>query len=239
MDVGDPVAHRLVHRVLQRAGAGGHRHHLGPQQFHAKDVGLLPLHIGRAHVDDAFQAEQRAHGGCRDAVLAGAGLGEDALRAHPASQQDLTQAVVRFVRTGMVQFVTLEIDFRAAQFVGEAAGEPEGAGAADIVRQMVFEVGVERRIGFRRVIGGLDFQDQRHQRLGHEAAAVLAEAAAVVGSGAQAVGDGRTHAAGSPDLRRLLRADRRGGKAPNVPRSGRIVGPNFACLESPGAVIIS
>ena len=59
---------------------------------------------------------------------------------------------------------------------------------------------MKRRIGFRGIVGLLDFQDQRHQRLGHEAAAVVAEAAAVVGAGAPAVCDGRTHAMGLPGL---------------------------------------
>ena len=98
VDIGDPVAHRLVHRVLQRAGAGGHRTHFGAQQLHAEHVGLLPLDIGRAHVDGAGQAEQRAHRGGGDAVLAGAGFGDDAGLAHAAGQQDLAHAVVGLVR---------------------------------------------------------------------------------------------------------------------------------------------
>ena len=110
VDVGHPVAHRLVHRVLQRAGAGGDRLHLGAEQLHAEHVGLLPLDVDRAHVDDAGQAEQRAHGGGGDAVLAGAGLGDDAGLAHAAGQQDLAHAVVDLVRAGVVQLVALEVD---------------------------------------------------------------------------------------------------------------------------------
>jgi hypothetical protein len=40
-----PVAQRLVHRVLQRARAGGHGHDLGAQQLHAEHVGRLALHV--------------------------------------------------------------------------------------------------------------------------------------------------------------------------------------------------
>ena len=40
LDIGDPVAHRLVHRVLQRAGAGGHRHHSAPSSFMRNTLGF-------------------------------------------------------------------------------------------------------------------------------------------------------------------------------------------------------
>ncbi len=79
VDVGDPVAQRLVHGVLEGARAGLHGHDLGAQQVHAEHVGLLPLDVDRAHVDDAVEAEAGADRGGGDAVLAGAGLGDDAL----------------------------------------------------------------------------------------------------------------------------------------------------------------
>ena len=77
-DVGDPVAHRLVDRVLERPAAGVHLPHRGAEQLHAHDVQRLAAHVLGAHVDDALEAEQRAGGGRRDAVLPGAGLGDDA-----------------------------------------------------------------------------------------------------------------------------------------------------------------
>ena len=199
LHVGDPVAHRLVHRVLQRGGARGHRLHLGAQQLHAEHVGLLPLDVGRAHVDGARQAEQRAHGRGRHAVLAGPGLGDDAGLAHAPGQQDLAHAVVGLVAAGVVQLVALEVDLRAAELPGQPLGEPQRAGPADIMRQVTLQIGMERRVGLRRIIGLLDLQDQRHQRLGDKASAVVAEAAALVGAVAQAVGarrcNRRCHAA--------------------------------------------
>ena len=44
-DIGDPVAHRLVDRVLQRALTGIDAAHLRAQQPHAKDIQLLPPHV--------------------------------------------------------------------------------------------------------------------------------------------------------------------------------------------------
>ena len=112
--VGDPIAQRLVHRVLQRARAGLHRHHLGAKHFHAEDVGLLPRDVDRAHIDDAVEPEARAQRRGRHAMLAGAGLGDDAFLAHAPRQQDLAEHIVDFVRAGVIELLTLEIDLRAA-----------------------------------------------------------------------------------------------------------------------------
>jgi hypothetical protein len=87
LHVGHPVAHRFVERVLQGGRAGSDRHHRRAQQLHAVDVDLLPLDVGGAHVDHAFQAQPRGNGGAGHAMLAGAGLGDDALLAHARGQQ--------------------------------------------------------------------------------------------------------------------------------------------------------
>ena len=113
-DVRDPVAHRLVQRILQRLRAGCHRHHFGTEQFHAVDIDLLPLDVHRAHVDHALRARARGHRGAGHAVLAGAGLGDDARLAHAPGDQRLAHRVVDLVRAGVVQVFALEQDLRAA-----------------------------------------------------------------------------------------------------------------------------
>ena len=113
--VGDPVAQRLVHGVLERLRAGGDGVDLGAQQLHAEHVGLLPLDVDGAHEDLARHVELGAHGGHRHAVLAGAGLGDDARLAHALGQQDLAEAVVDLVAAGVVELVALEVDLGAAE----------------------------------------------------------------------------------------------------------------------------
>ena len=49
------------------------------------------------------------------------------------------------------------------------------------------ELGVELRIGLRRVVGALQIEDQRHQRLGDEAAAKNAEMPALVRPGLERI----------------------------------------------------
>ena len=100
-DVRDPVADRGADRLLEGACAGLDRLDGRAQQVHALDVGLLAAHVLGAHVDDALEAQQRAGRRGRDAVLTGAGLGDDARLAHPLCEQRLAQRVVDLVGAGV------------------------------------------------------------------------------------------------------------------------------------------
>ncbi|KAG1084970.1 hypothetical protein G6F40_014330 [Rhizopus arrhizus] len=122
LHVGHPVAHRFVERILQGGRAGGDRHHRRAEQLHPVDVDLLPLDVGGAHVHHAFQAQPCGHRGAGHAMLAGAGLGDDALLAHPRGQQGLADGVVDLVRAGVVQVLALEQDLRATDMVAQALG---------------------------------------------------------------------------------------------------------------------
>ena len=107
--------------------------HFGAEETHAGDVQRLPLHVDRAHVDDAFQAEARADRRRGHAVLAGAGLGDDALFAHALREQDLAEGVVDLVRAGVEQVLALQVNLRAAELLGQALGEIERGRPPDIV----------------------------------------------------------------------------------------------------------
>ena len=149
VDIGDPVAQGFVHRVFQGARAGLHRHDFGAEHVHAEDIGLLPLDIDGAHIDDAFEAEARAGGRRRNAMLAGAGFGDDAVLAHAPREQDLAEHIVDLVRAGVVQLFALEIDLGAAEMFGQPLGEIERARPADIMGQQILQFGVESRVLLR------------------------------------------------------------------------------------------
>ncbi len=85
------------------------------EQAHAEDVEALTAHVLFAHVDRAIEAEQRANSGGRHAVLARAGLRDDALLAHAPGEQRLPEAIVDFVRAGVEQVFALDVDLRAAR----------------------------------------------------------------------------------------------------------------------------
>ena len=115
---------------------------------------------------------------------AGAGLGDDARLAHAPSQHDLAEHIVYLVRAGVIELLALEIDLRAAAVLGEPLGEIERRRPADIGREMAVHLGLEVGIGLGIGVGPLEIEDQRHQRLGDEAAAIEAEMAALVGAAA-------------------------------------------------------
>jgi hypothetical protein len=56
--------------------------------------------------------------------------------------------------------------------------------------EQIVELGLEGGIGLGRAIFALEIEDQRHQRLGDEAAAELAEMPALVGQVSQRIGQG-------------------------------------------------
>ncbi len=173
-----PVAHRFIDRVLQRAASRIDALNPRAEQAHAEHVESLPPHVLGAHVDDAFEPEERAGCCARDAVLAGAGLGDDACLAHAPGQQRLPERVVDLVRAGVREILALEEDAPAAGSCGEPPRLPQRCRTADVVREQPRQLLRERRILPRRQILALERLDRRHQRLGHEAAAELAVVAA-------------------------------------------------------------
>ncbi|MNV55718.1 hypothetical protein D3C71_1479600 [compost metagenome] len=183
-DVGDPVAQGLVHGVFQRASACGDRNDLGTQQLHAEHVGLLALDVGGAHVDHARQAKARSDGGGGHAVHAGAGFGDQAFLAHALGQQYLADAVVHLVRAGVIELFTLEEDLCPAAVLGQALGEVQRVGAADVVALEVGQLFEELGVCLGRFVFAGQVQHQWHQGFGHVAAAERAEQAVGVGAGA-------------------------------------------------------
>ena len=95
---------------LSVARAARDRPDLGAERVHPEHVRRLAADVLRAHVHDARQAEQRAGGGGRDAVLAGAGLGDDPGLAEPAGQERLAERVVDLVRAGVGEILALEVE---------------------------------------------------------------------------------------------------------------------------------
>ena len=147
VDRGDPVAHGVVHRVLEGLGAGLDRDHLGAQQPHPGHVQRLPLGVHLAHVDRALQAEQRGGRGRGHAVLTGAGLRDHPALAHPPGQQGLAQHVVDLVRAGVVEVLPLEQDdavlgsATGSGVLGESSGLGDRARPTGVVGQQAGQLG--------------------------------------------------------------------------------------------------
>ncbi len=110
--IGNPVAQRFIDRRPQRLIAARDGDDRRAKQLHATDVRRLPLHVHRSHVDGAGHAEPRTGRCRRNAVLAGARLRNDSLRAELFCEQDLTDRVVDLVRTRVREVLALQPDIR-------------------------------------------------------------------------------------------------------------------------------
>jgi hypothetical protein len=122
-------------------------------------------------------AKARTHGGGGDAVLASAGLGDDALFAETLGEQDLAEGVVDLVSTGVQQILALEVDFGPAELFGPAFGEIERRGTTDVFVEQAVELFLEGGIGLGLLVMVGQLGEGRHERFRHEHAAVLAEVA--------------------------------------------------------------
>ena len=170
-NVRDPIADRLARGLLQRAGAVLDRTHLGAEQRHPLEVRPLAAHVLRAHVDDALEAEARAHRRRRDPVLAGAGLGHHPSFAEPEREQCLSERVVELVRPGVEEVFTLEVEPLSRR---EALGGRERRRPAGVVAAEFVQLCLEGRVGPGFSPAGFELVQSRDQRLRDEPAAVLA-----------------------------------------------------------------
>ena len=176
-DIGHPVAHRLVDGLLERPLARLDAPHLGAHQAHPEDVERLALHVDGPHVDDALEAELRAHRGRGYAVLARAGFRDDPLLAHAPGEQRLADRVVDLVGAGVEQVLALEVDLRPAAVARQALREVERRGPPGELGEVPPELRLELGVHAGRRVDGMELLKGGHQGLRHEDAAVRPEVA--------------------------------------------------------------
>ena len=119
-----------------------------------------------------LQPEARADGRGRHAVLAGAGLGDDALLAETAGDHRLTERVVHLVRTGVEQVLALQVQATVRR---EPCGASQRRRPARVVRQQLVQLGAEAVVVAQRAPHRRQLVERRDQRLGNVAAAVGTE----------------------------------------------------------------
>mmetsp|Transcript_109121 Transcript_109121/g.304172 ORF Transcript_109121/g.304172 Transcript_109121/m.304172 type:complete len:274 (-) Transcript_109121:725-1546(-) len=174
-DVGDPVPHRLVDRVLERPRAALRGHDLSAHHLHAEDVQRLALHVHRAHVDDALEAQERAGRGAGDAMLARTSLGDHPRLAEALGEQRLAQSVVDLVRAGVGELLALEPQLGAPQLRRQPLRVVDWRGAADVLRAEAPELRLEIWVPLRGLPSLAELLVRLHERFRDVTAAVLAE----------------------------------------------------------------
>ncbi len=182
-DGAHPVAKGFIEGILEGLAAGLDGDDAGAHELHAEDVEVLAADIFGAHVDIAGEAEDGGGGGGADAMLAGAGFGDDAFFAHAEGEEGLADGVVDFVGAGVGEVFALEEDFGAAGEFGEAFGEVERGGAADELFEVVGELALEFGVFFCTFVFFGELANGDHEGFGDVGSSVGAEATVVVGDG--------------------------------------------------------
>src|SRR3989338_4571607 len=113
-DISRPIPDSLIHRVFKGLTSAIYRDYPGPEQFHPKDIQLLPVNVLLAHKDIALQSKHRRHRSRGHTVLTGSGLSNKAAFIHPQSQQCLADGIVDFMGSGMQEIFALKVDCKLA-----------------------------------------------------------------------------------------------------------------------------
>src|SRR5581483_11737193 len=118
----------------------------------------------RAHVNDAAQAEQRAHRRSRDPVLAGAGFGDDAALAHSSREQDLAESVVDLVRPSVREIFAFQENLCAACVRAQSLRMKQRCRPAAIIAAQLFQLAPEIRLVSRVSEFARQFFERRDER---------------------------------------------------------------------------
>ena len=131
--------------------------------------------------------DARAGRGARHAVLARAGLGDDALRAEALRQQRLAERVVDLVRAGVREILALEPHVaRPSAATAAARGSAPSAGPTQVL-SCCCSSRWKSASRSQRLHALLEALVRRHQRLGHVAAAEGTVAAAAASGNSPAI----------------------------------------------------
>ena len=110
-----PLTKCLIYGIFQCLCSACHRMHLRTQQFHTIYIQCLTLGILFSHKHFTFHSEECCDRSCCHTMLSGSCLRDQAFFAHSFCQQGLAKRIVQFMRSGMVQIFSFQINLRTSQ----------------------------------------------------------------------------------------------------------------------------
>ena len=108
-------------------------------------------------------------------MLACSGFCDDAPLAHAPRKQTLANAVVDFVRSGVQQIFTLEVNARSSQFLRQPGSVEKRSRTAGILPKQPLEFILKLLILLDGLVRSFEFFERRHQRLRNIASAIRTE----------------------------------------------------------------
>jgi hypothetical protein len=83
----------------------------------------------------------------------------------------------------VTEVLTLEIDPRPSQMLGQSLSEIEGRGAPHVIAEVALHLRLERRVGLGLEVNLFQLFERRHQGLGDKLSPVSPEVSAGIGDG--------------------------------------------------------
>ncbi len=176
--VSRPVAKGIIDSVFQCSRTAFDSDDFRTTEFHLVDVDALPLDICDSHKDFGLHPEQGADHGGGQAVLAGAGLGDQLGLAHIFCQKALAERVVDFVGAAVKQVFAFEIHVET-DVLAESLRVIKRAGPAGVVFRKLRKLRHKFRVFIKAIKSLFQFFQHRNQNLGDIEAAIISEPSSV------------------------------------------------------------
>src|SRR6478735_10499354 len=109
----NPISQGLIGSVFQRLTSTSCRNHFRAEHFHTLHVRLLALHVDLAHVHFAFHTHECTYCSRCYTMLTCTCLCNNAFLTKSAGEENLSERVIYFMRTGVTQIFSLQIDLRS------------------------------------------------------------------------------------------------------------------------------
>mmetsp|Transcript_4518 Transcript_4518/g.7413 ORF Transcript_4518/g.7413 Transcript_4518/m.7413 type:complete len:241 (-) Transcript_4518:487-1209(-) len=159
-DVGYPISHCFVNRILQCGLSLLHGHNLGSQSIHTEYIQLLTLTIDGTHVYGTVQSKLGANRRGGYTMLPSTSLGDNTGLTNLLRQKGLTNGIVDFVCSSVSQILPLQPNGGSATHLGKTIRPVKRSGSSHKVTSVYIQLSQERRVVLNLLIFLLDLSER-------------------------------------------------------------------------------